>query len=138
MNSTPPPIFAETATATWPDGIDLALTAIYVGLILGVPALGYVLMYLDFRRYLRSLRRALVLVTGIRYDTPYWALRARPDCLKSLGLDLPCTEADVVAAYRERAKSQHPDRGGEKAQFLKLQRHYEQALALVRHEQEMN
>lgn len=89
-------------------------------------------MVLDFRRYLRSLRRAMVLVANYVPATPYWALRARPTCLKVLGLELPCTEEDVMVAYRERAKEQHPDRGGDLDQFLRLQKYFEQALKLVR------
>jgi len=119
----------------WPkDGYDRALTAIYLAVIFGLPLLGYVFMVLDFRRYLRSLRRALVLVVQAVPVTPYWALRSRPVCLKTLGLMLPCTEEDVMEAYRELAKEKHPDRGGDLDQFLKLQRHYEQALKLVREE----
>ena len=65
----------------WPDGYDRALTAIYLAVIFGLPILGYVFMVLDFRRYLRSLRRALVLVAQAVPVTPYWALRSRPNCL---------------------------------------------------------
>lgn len=68
--------------------------------------------------------------------TPYWALRSRPVCLKTLGLELPCSETDVMAAYRDLAKEMHPDRGGDLEQFLRLQRHFEQALKLVRKESE--
>ena len=121
----------------WPDGYDRALTAIYLAVIFGLPILGYVFMVLDFRRYLRSLRRALVLVAQAVPVTPYWALRSRPNCLKALGLMLPCSEEDVLAAYRELAKTQHPDRGGDLDQFLQLQRYFEQARRLVLTEAEL-
>ena len=120
--------------APWPDGVDRALTGIYLAVILGLPLLGYVFMYLDFRRYLRSLRRALAVVARTVPVTPYWALRSRPVCLKALGLELPCTEEEVMAAYRDRAKELHPDRGGDLDEFLRLQKHFEQALLLVRNE----
>lgn len=103
-------------------------------MIFGVPLLGYVFMVLDFRRYLRSLRRAMVLVVQGVSATPYWALRSRPDCLTALGLELPCTEEEVLVAYRGLAKEAHPDRGGDLEQFLRLQRYFEQALKLVRNE----
>lgn len=126
-------ILAEQV-ASWPDGYDRALVMIYLAVIFGLPLLGYVFMVLDFRRYLRSLRRALVLVAKAVPVTPYWALRSRPVCLKALGLELPCTEEDVMMAYRELAKERHPDRGGDLDEFLRLQKHFEQALKLVRNE----
>ena len=92
----------------------------------------------DFRRYLRSLRRALVTVARAAPAIPTWALRQRPGsakgpgCLKALDLSLPCSEAEVLAAYRDMAKTLHPDRGGNLQKFLQLQRNFEQALRLVR------
>jgi hypothetical protein len=129
-----PTVIAEIGP-NWPrDGYDRALTAVYLGVILGLPLLGYLLMVLDFRRWLRSLRRAMVVVARAVPSTPYWALKSRPVCLKALGLMLPCTEEDVLIAYRDLAKEKHPDRGGDLNEFLKLQRHFEEALKLVRAE----
>lgn len=128
------PVLANQV-ATWPrDGYDRSLVLIYLCVVFGLPLLGWVLMYLDYMKYLRSLRRALVVVAQAVYNTPYWALRIRPVCLKTLGLELPCTEDDVLTAYRNLAKEMHPDRGGDLDQFLRLQRHFEQALQLVRAE----
>jgi len=117
---------------TWPDGIDALLTGTYLLVIFGLPLLGYVFMYLDYRRYLRSLRRAMVFVAKVAPFTPYWALKDRPPCLEALDLRAPCSEEDVLSAYRERVKSLHPDRGGDMQKFLKLQKHFEQAMHLVR------
>jgi len=50
----------------------------------------------------------------------------------ALDLRPPCSEEEVLAAYRQRAKSLHPDRGGDLEKFLRLQQHFEQALHLVR------
>jgi curved DNA-binding protein CbpA len=44
---------------------------------------------------------------------------------------MPCTQADVLAAYRRKVKSLHPDLGGDQREFLRLQAHFEQAMALV-------
>ncbi len=125
-------LVAETEAPPWPDGIDWVLTSGYLALILGLPLLGYLVMYFDFRRYLRSLRRALVFVAHSVQSMPYWALRERPGCLVALDLHLPCTEEDVMAAYRKRVKALHPDRGGDLQKFLRLQKQFEQALHLVR------
>jgi len=123
---------ASSAT-NWPDGYDLVITGGYLLLIIVIPLLGYVFMVLDFRRYLRSLRRALVTVANrIAATTPAWALGERHACLHALNLRLPCTEEEVLAAYRELAKTVHPDRGGDLQNFLRLQRQFEQALRLVR------
>jgi hypothetical protein len=120
---------------TWPDGIDTSLIVICLVVMLGVPFLGYVLMVIDFRRWLRSLRRALMVVSQYIPNVPYWALSQSPACLQALDLELPCTEEDVLSAYRELAKTLHPDRGGDLQQFLRLQKHFEQAMKIVRGEQ---
>lgn len=125
---------ANIFAAAWPDGVDASLTVVYLAILFGIPLLGYVFMVADFRRYLRSLRRALVVVTQVVPIVPYWSLLQRPACLRTFDLELPCTEEQVLAAYRERAKSMHPDRGGDLQAFLQLQKHFEQALALVRSE----
>ena len=98
------PLFAETTGDSWPDAVDLAALAVFVLLALGLPALGYVFMALDIRRYLRSLRRALVIVASAVRRPPNWSLNDSPPCLQTLGLTLPCTEEEVLAAYRQRVK----------------------------------
>jgi len=131
-------LLAENSPAQpWPDEYDRWLLGVYLVTIVGVPALGYVFMVLDYRRYLRSLRRAMVRVASVVPTTPYWALRQRPTCLKVLGLSLPCTDEDVLAAYRELAKTKHPDRGGDLDEFLRLQRYFEEARELVRLEAQL-
>ena len=126
-------ILAEQ-TNPWPDSYDRLLTSVYLAVIFGVPLLGYACMVVDFRRYLRSLRRALIVVTHALPATPKWAMRSRPTCLRAFGLKLPCTEDDILAAYRDLAKTKHPDHGGDLQQFLQLQRYFEQAMQLVRQE----
>lgn len=127
-------LVAESSGPDWPDGIDASLTVFYLTLFFGIPLLGHVMMAIDFRRYLRSLRRALVVVSDVVQVVPFWALMQRPACLRTFGLALPCTEEEVLTAYRERAKEMHPDRGGDLQQFLQLQKHFEEALRLVRGE----
>jgi hypothetical protein len=130
-----PYIFAEAASPQWPDGIDASLTVTVLAVMFGIPLLGYVAMVIDFRRYLRSLRRALVVVSQAMPVVPYWALIQRPACLRALGLELPITEEDVLAAYREQAKTMHPDRGGDLQEFLRLQKHFEQAMHIAQRQQ---
>ena len=129
---------ADTVEAPpWPDGVDGAILLVYLAVILGIPALGYVVMYLDIRRYLRSLRRAMVFVAhSVQNNIPYWALREQPGCLAAFDLRLPCSEQEVMQAYRERVKELHPDRGGDLQEFLRLQKNFEQALQLVRTRQQ--
>ena len=125
-------LIATARLPTWPDGYDGVITVLYLVVILTLPLLGYVVMVLDIRRYLRSLRRALVTVSQILPGTPAWALRRQPACLKIFDLELPCTELEVLAAYRTRAKEMHPDRGGDLQEFLRLQRQFELALEVVK------
>jgi len=126
------PLIAAATSDSWPDVVDLAALAGFLLLALGLPALGYVFMALDIRRYLRSLRRALVIVASAVRRSPNWSLSDSPPCLQTLGLRLPCTEEEVLAAYRLRVKEMHPDRGGNLRQFLRLQQHFEQAMHLAR------
>lgn len=109
------------------------MIAVYVLAAFGLPAVGYAFMVLDIRRYLRSLRRALVTIGRAAVGgTPYWSMSDRPPCLHTFDLHLPCSEEAVLAAYRRRVKELHPDRGGDLQQFLRLQKHFEQAMALAR------
>jgi hypothetical protein len=123
------PLVAEAKS--WPDGIDSAAILWYLAIALGVPALGYVCMVLDFRAYLRSLRRALVVVAGYRTELPEWMRKNTPRCIIALGLVMPCTTEDVLAAYRRRVKELHPDHGGDRREFLRLQAHFEEAMEFV-------
>ncbi len=127
------PLADATTRASWPDGVDSTAIVIFLLVAFGLPALGYVFMALDFRRYLRSLRRALVIVmsAAVRH-APSWASSDSPPCMQALDLTLPCTEEQVLAAYRRRVKDMHPDRGGDLRQFLQLQKHFEQAMHLAR------
>ena len=112
--------------------MDALAMLLFLAVAVGMPALGWVLLIVDFRRWLRSLRRALVATVRLAPSTPYWELLERPPCLASLDLSLPCTEAEVLEAYRQKVKQLHPDRGGSMDQFLRLQKHFEQAVELVR------
>jgi hypothetical protein len=128
-----PSLADSTTRAAWPDAVDSAALLLFMLAAFGLPALGYVFMVLDIRRYLRSLRRALVLVaSATARHLPSWAMRDCPPCMQALELTLPCTEEQVLAAYRRRVKDLHPDRGGDLRQFLQLQKHFEQAMHLVR------
>lgn len=128
-----PPAPSSFVARPWPDAADGAGILLFLAIAVGLPAAGYVCMVLDIRRYLRSLRRALVVVAHAAVGrTPDWALDDRPPCLAALGLNHGCTEDEVLAAYRQRVKNLHPDHGGELPQFLRLQKHFEQALHLAR------
>jgi hypothetical protein len=115
----------------WPDSLDAVSVSIFVALIVVLPALGYMLMVLDVRSYLRSLRRQMIRVMD-HLELPEWARRQTPRCLTALGLRLPCTEEEVKQAYRKKVKHLHPDRGGDKRKFLKLQAYFEESLAVAR------
>ena len=125
-----------TTLSFWPDGIDRSVVALYMAIAVGLPVLGYFCMVLDFRAYLRSLRRALVVVSQAIPGIPAWARKDTPACLLALGLTLPSSREQILAAYRQRVKLLHPDRGGDRAQFLRLQRHFESALEFIAEQNE--
>jgi hypothetical protein len=122
---------AAATDRPWPDTVDWPVLAAFTALAFGLPALGYTAMVLDFRAYLRSLRRALVLATRYRRDLPDWVRRSTPPCILALDLTMPCSAEDVLAAYRRKVKQLHPDRGGDRRAFLRLQSHFEEACSLV-------
>ena len=122
---------SPTQLLDWPDSVDRAATLMFLVLAVGLPVIGYALFALDVRAYLRSLRRQLVRLSG-GGNLPAWAVPTVPRCFESFGLRPSCTEEELKAAYRERVKQMHPDRGGDRTRFLKLQQHFEESLAILR------
>lgn len=118
-------------TEPWPNMIDLVATVTFLALVFFLPALGYVFMVLDFRAYLRSLRRGLILAAQSFRGIPAWARLQTPRSVAGLGLGMPYTEEELKRAYRRRVMQLHPDRGGDQRRFLLLQAHFEEALAIV-------
>lgn len=114
------------------DFIDQAAILIYLVLAFGLPIMGYWLMVIDIRAYLRALKGALMIVKNHIPGLPAWAKQHTPGSLRSLGLDMPCTEDEVKRAYRKLADSMHPDRGGDRRKFLILQSQFEEAIEWVR------
>jgi hypothetical protein len=51
-------------------------------------------------------------------------------CWEILGIPYNSTEPQVTSAYREKAKTAHPDRGGTDAAFIELQNAYMEALSV--------
>ena len=116
----------------WPDSVDVLATLAFLALAFSLPILGYVFLVADFRAYLKTLNRMLVRLKDYLPHIPEWARHETPRSLQLFGLKLPCTEADLLKAYRERVKKLHPDRGGNKQKFLILQTHFEAALKFLR------
>ena len=116
----------------WPDSFDSTFISVFVLAVLTMVILGYVFAVMDVRRWLHSLRRALVKVVHCFRDFPEWAHYETPPCLQAMGLRAPCTEEDVKKAYRNLAEELHPDRGGDRRRFMMLQEHFEDAINYVR------
>lgn len=110
------------------------MVACFVALAIGAPAVGYVCMALDVRAYLRSLRRALVVVANYLPHLPAWARLETPRCLSVFGLSFDCTREQLDRAYRRKVKELHPDRGGDRRRFQRILEYYEQARQLVKPE----
>lgn len=73
------------------------------------------------------------------FSTPYHERtrqhgHATTGCLETLGLSWPCAVAQVKVAYRNLAKTTHPDGGGSHDEFLALQAAYVEALEIFRSE----
>lgn len=121
----------DLSSHSWPNAIDLLATIAFLAVVVLVPAAGYVFMVLDFRAYLRSLRRSLIRVGRRVREFPEWTHRDTPRPIAAMGLRLPCTEEDLKRAYRKRVKRLHPDQGGDQRRFLLLQSQFEEALAII-------
>jgi hypothetical protein len=119
----------------WPDSLDsAALVAFFIAAI-ALPAAGYAFAVVDFRRWLRSLHRAISTIVYRDAGTPEWARPKVPRCVSVFGLGWPCSEEELTKAYRQKIKGLHPDRGGDERRFLMLQRYFEEALEMVRKQQ---
>ncbi len=111
--------------------IDSLGVAWFLAVFFGLPILGWLAMVIDYRAYLRSLRRALVVVRKYSLEAPLWALLDRPSCLRSFDLEPGCTREEIMVAYRRRVKQVHPDHGGDRRSFDLLQQDLRDALRLV-------
>lgn len=116
----------------WPTNtLDLITAVGFLALVVLVPAAGYVFMALDFRAYLRSLKRGLIVASQTFRGIPLWARHYTPRSVAALGLMMPCTVDELKEAYRRKVMQLHPDRGGDQRRFLLLQADFEQALAFL-------
>ncbi len=120
------------ASPPWPDTIDISAIILFMAATLGIPLLGYLLLYVDLRTYYRALKGVLVRVTVHFPTVPAWARHETPGCMRALGLRLPCTESELKKAYRALAEKHHPDRGGDPQQFHRLHEQFEAALEFLR------
>ncbi len=116
---------------TWPDGIDLAAMLVLLGGLFACAVAGYVLLALDVRAWYRALRRALIVVSDRLPHFPRWTRLQTPRCLAAMGLRLPCSEEQLLHVYRQRVKELHPDRGGDRKRFMRLQADFEEARAFL-------
>ena len=113
------------------DPLDATVIAIFFAMIILVPLAGYVFMVLDFRAYLRSLRRVVIVATQSFTTLPGWARVHTPRCIAAMGLQMPCTEEELKSAYRQKVKALHPDHGGDQRRFMILQAQFEEALTII-------
>jgi hypothetical protein len=116
----------------WPDMLDLAATCFFVVGFLALTVSGHIFLVLDVRRWFRSLQRALVVVTEHLPHFPRWSRLQTPRCLSAMGLRLPCTELQLMQTYRSKVKLMHPDVGGDRKRFMRLQADFEEALEFIR------
>ncbi|MBI2827258.1 MAG: J domain-containing protein [Planctomycetia bacterium] len=120
----------------WPDSLDASMLTAFLAVAIALPALGYFFLVIDVRRYLRSLRRAIATIVYRDTGTPDWARPLGPRCVTVFGLPWPCSEEELLVAYRQKIKSLHPDHGGDERRFLLLQGYFEEALRMIRKQEE--
>jgi hypothetical protein len=93
-----------------------------------------------FAKIVLTLERLALMVEDGIYDLQRWvkdmkALPAAielPSFLKFLGfVDIPKSEDEIKAKYKEMAMIMHPDKGGDREDFMKLQQAYEKSLTYI-------
>jgi hypothetical protein len=119
----------------WPDSVDTVALFTFLTVAIALPMLGYVFAYVDYRRYLRSLRRAISTIVYRDMGTPEWAKPKNPRCIAVFGLEWPCSEEELTRSYRRKIKTLHPDSGGDERRFRLLQGYFEEALRMVREQE---
>ncbi len=110
---------------------DIALRLVFFASVITAPTLGYVFMFLDIRATLRRARGLLVHVRAYAASIPSWVSVDSSTAFAALGLSGPCTQEQVLQAYRKRVKILHPDLGGDRQKFLRLQANFEAAMNRV-------
>jgi hypothetical protein len=68
-----------------------------------------------------------VTIVGMNLNSRNHAPSDRPAFAATLGLLPPYTMDDVKRAYRDKVKDAHPDRGGDRATFERIQKAFEEA-----------
>ncbi|MDX1964113.1 MAG: J domain-containing protein [Pirellulales bacterium] len=116
----------------WPDDFDRWVLIVFFTVLLSLVGSGYVLMFFDLRAWWLAARRVMIVVSNYLPQIPAWARQKTPPCLLTFGLRLPCSEEDLLKAYREKVKKLHPDKGGDRQKFLNLQASFEQAQTFLR------
>ncbi len=112
---------------TWPDAIDLGILVVLGSIVLAVLVIGLGYWFADVRAWLRACGRKLILVRDFLPQIPLWARHKTPRSLRVFGLKLPCDEQDLLHAYRQLVKGNHPDHGGDLEAFMQLQSDFEEA-----------
>jgi hypothetical protein len=115
----------------FPDLFDVAIFCVIFGLLFTVVISGHILLVLDVRAWMRSLRRALVVIADHLPHFPRWARGQTPRCMSALGVELPCSREQLMNAYRQKVKQLHPDRGGDRKRFMRLQADFEEAMEFI-------
>lgn len=112
---------------------------VVTGLLLA-PILGWILLIADFV-YRKRTGRSLIQISNFSDVLPEWVAREAkrrkiiPRCLQTFDLELPCSQEQLLEAYREKAKEVHPDTGGSRQEFLRIQRDFEEARSLISNSQ---
>lgn len=68
-------------------------------------------------------RRQAAAAASAPYEVRLW--------LPELGLDWPCTHADLVSRFRQLALKHHPDMGGNASDFIRIRNAYDRLCQLI-------
>ncbi|MCC7085132.1 MAG: J domain-containing protein [Pirellulales bacterium] len=124
------------ASHSFPDALDVAICCLVLGTLFAVVISGHIFLAIDVRAWIRSLRRALVVIADHLPHFPRWARGQTPRCMSALGVQLPCSREQLLKAYRTKVKLLHPDRGGDRKRFMRLQADFEEAMEFLSREVE--
>lgn len=110
-----------------PDTFDWVVTIGFVVFVSLAIIAGIFFSLVDLQACYRAWRKVLIVMRDYLPSIPRWAKHRTPHCLLVFNLKLPCTQTQLLQAYRQLVKTMHPDVGGDLQQFMKLQSEFEQA-----------
>ncbi len=98
----------EADRFTPPDTFDWVVTIGFGSFIFLAIIAGIFFSLVDLQACYRAWRKVLIVMRDYLPSIPRWAKHRTPHCLLVFNLKLPCTQTQLLQAYRQLVKTMHP------------------------------